>query len=150
MFKHYRYPKFIILQAVYFKFRFTLSYRDIEELMNIRSVKVDHSTTQRWVYKHAPLIEKSMHKRKNRVCTSWSMGETGIKVAGKDKYIYRAVDKFGDTVDILLTKRRMKGSAQKFFNKAFANNQNPRVINIDKSDSNFTAIRGSVALINQI
>jgi putative transposase len=51
MFKHHRYPKFIILQAVYFKFRFTLSYRDIEELMKIRGVKVDHSTIQRWVFK---------------------------------------------------------------------------------------------------
>ena len=133
MFKHHRYPKFIILQAVYFKFRFTLSYRDIEELMKIRGVKVDHSTIQRWVFKYAPMIEASMHKRKNRVCTSWRMDETYIKVAGKDRYLYRAVDKFGDTVDFLLTKRRMKGSAQKFFNKAIANNQNPRVINIDKS-----------------
>ncbi|MDG1396203.1 MAG: IS6 family transposase, partial [Flavobacteriales bacterium] len=62
MFKHHRYPKFIILQAVYFKFRFTLSYRDIEELMKIRGVKVDHSTIQRWVFKYAPLIEESMHK----------------------------------------------------------------------------------------
>jgi len=141
MFKHHRYPKFIILQAVYFKFRFTLSYRDIEELMKIRGVKVDHSTIQRWVFKYAPLIEASMHKRKNRVCTSWRMDETYIKVAGKDRYLYRAVDKFGDTVDFLLTKRRMKGSAQKFFYKAIANNQNPRVINIDKSGSNFTAIR---------
>ena len=63
------------------------------------------------------------------------MDETYIKVAGKERYLYRAVDKFGDTVDFLLTKRRMKGSAQKFFNKAIANNQNPRVINIDKSGS---------------
>ena len=70
MFKHHRYPKFIILQAVYFKFRFTLSYRDIEELMKIRGVMVDHSTIQRWVFKYAPMIEASIHKRKNRVCTS--------------------------------------------------------------------------------
>ena len=67
MFKHHRYPKFIILQAVYFKFRFTLSYRDIEELMKIRGVKVDHSTIQRWVYKYALLIEASMHKRKKEL-----------------------------------------------------------------------------------
>jgi hypothetical protein len=80
--------------------------------MNIRSVMIDHSTIQRWVYKHAPLIEKSMHKRKNRVCINWSMGETDIKFAGKDKHHYRAVDKFGDTEDFLLTKRRMKGSTQ--------------------------------------
>ena len=64
MFKHHRYPKFIILQAVYFKFPFTLSYRDIEELMRIRGVKVDHSTIQRWVFKFTPLIVVSIHKRK--------------------------------------------------------------------------------------
>ena len=51
MYKHHRYPRAIILQAVYFKLRFTLSYRDVEELLEIRGVKVDHSTIQRWVDK---------------------------------------------------------------------------------------------------
>ena len=64
MFKHHRYPKFIILQAVYFKFRFTLSYRDIEELMKIRGVKVDHSTIQRWVYKYALLMRHQCTREK--------------------------------------------------------------------------------------
>jgi putative transposase len=82
-----------------------------------------------------------MHRRKFQVCGSWRMDETYIKVGGKDRYLYRAVDKFGNTVDFLLTKRRMKGSAQKFFNKAIGNNGKPRVINIDKSGSNYTAIR---------
>ena len=62
-------------------------------------------------------------------------------MGGKDRYLYRAVDKFGNTVDFLLTKKRMKGSAQKFLNNAIGNNGKPRVINIDKSGSNFTAIR---------
>lgn len=70
MFKHHRYPKAIILQAVYFKLRFTLSYRDVEELLLIRGVKVDHSTIQRWVYKFTPLIEANMHRRKRQVCDS--------------------------------------------------------------------------------
>jgi putative transposase len=61
------------------------------------------------------------------------MDETYIKVGGKDRYLYRAVDKYGDTIDFLLTKRRMKGSVQKFLNKAIGNNGNPRIINIDKS-----------------
>jgi len=63
MLKYHRHPKFIILQSVYFKFRFTLSYRDIEEILKIRGVNVDHSTIQLWVYKYVPLIEASMHKR---------------------------------------------------------------------------------------
>jgi putative transposase len=141
MYKHHRFPKEIILQAVYFKFRFILSYRDVEELLKIRGVSADHSTTQRWVFKFSPEIEWNMHRRKQQVCDSWRMNETYIKVGGQDRYLYRAVDKFGNKVDFLLTKRRMKGSAQKFFNKAIGNNDKPRVINIDKSGSNFTAIR---------
>lgn len=141
MFKHHRYQKIIILQAVYFKLRFTLSYRDVEELLQIRGIKVDHSTIQRWVYKFAPEIEKNMHIRKHQVNDSWRMDETYIKVGGKDRFLYRAVDKNGKTVDFLLTKRRQKISAQKFFNKAIGNNGKPRVINIDKSGSNYCAIR---------
>ena len=136
MFKHHRYPKAIILQAVYFKLRFTLSHRDVEELLSIRGVQVDHSTIQRWVYKFTPMIEANMNRRKRHVFTSWRMDETYIKVRGKDRYLYRAVDKYGNTIDFLLTKRRMKVSAQKFLNKAIANNGNPRVINIDKSGAN--------------
>ena len=141
MFKHHRYPKAIILQAVYFKLRFTLSYRDVEELLSIRGVKVDHSTIQRWVYKFTPMVEANMHRRKRQVSNSWRMDETYIKVGGKDRYLYRAVDKYGDTIDFLLTKRRMKGSAQKFLNKAIANNGKPRVINIDKSGANKEGIK---------
>jgi putative transposase len=141
MFKHHRYPKTIILQAVYFKLRFTLSYRDVEELMSIRGVTVDHSTIQRWVYKFTPMIEANMHRRKRQVSDSWRMDETYIKVGGKDRYLYRAVDKYGDTIDFLLTKRRMKGSAQKFLNKAIGNNGKPRIINIDKSGANKEGIK---------
>lgn len=140
MFKHHRYPKAIILQAVYFKLRFTLSYRDLEELMQIRGVEVDHSTIQRWVYKFAPAIEKNMHKRKFQVGDSRRMDETYIKVGGKDRFLYRAVDKEGNTVDFMLTKRRQKMSAQKFFNKAIGNNGRPRVVNIDKSGTNKVAL----------
>jgi putative transposase len=141
MFKHHRFPKSIILQAVYFKLRFTLSYRDVEEFLQIRGVEVDHSTIQRWVFKFSPEVEKNMNKRKRQVGSSWRMDETYIKVGGKDRYLYRAVDKFGNTVDFLLTKRRMKGSAQKFLNKAIGNNSKPRVINIDKSGANKSGIR---------
>ena len=145
MFKRHRYPKAIILQAVYFKLRFTLSYRDVEELLEIRGIKVDHSTIQRWVFKFSPFVESNMNKRKNVVGNSWRMDETYIKVGGKDRYLYRALDKQGNTVDFLLTKRRMKGSAQKFLNKAIGNNGKPRLINIDKSGANTQAIR----IVNQ-
>ena len=141
MFKRHRYPRVVILHAVYLKLRFTLSYRDVEELLSMRGVQVDHSTVQRWVFKFSPEIEKNMHKRKRQVCSSWRMDETYIKVGGKDRYLYRAVDKFGNTVDFLLTKRRMRGSAQLFLRKAIGNNGKQRVVNIDKSGANKSGIR---------
>lgn len=141
MYKHHRYPHIIIQQAVYFKLRFSLSYRDIEKLMAIRAIKVDHSTIQRWVFKFSKEIEQNMNTRKRRVIDSWRLDETYIKVAGKDRYLYRAVDKQGNTVDFLLTKRRIKGSAQKFLNKAIGNNGKPRIINIDKSGANTAGIK---------
>jgi len=93
MYKHHRYSPIIIKQAVYFKLRFTLSYRDVEELLAIRGVKVDHSTIQRWVFKFSKEIEFNMNRRKKRVTNSWRLDKTYIKVAGKDRYLYRAVDK---------------------------------------------------------
>jgi putative transposase len=63
LFKGYYFPEEIVLQAVYFKLRFSLSYRDVEELLSIRNVHVDHATIQRWVFKLTPLIEKTIRKR---------------------------------------------------------------------------------------
>ena len=139
--KGHCYPKSIILQAVYFKLRFTLSYRDVEEIMKMRGVQVDHATIQRWVYKFTPFIVSQMNKRKFRVGVSWRMDETYIKIKGQWSYLYRAVDKFGNTVDFLLTKRRQRMSAQSFLMKAINGNDKPKVINIDKSGSNTAAIK---------
>lgn len=139
--KGHCYPKSIILQAVYFKLRFTLSYRDVEEIMKMRGVHVDHATIQRWVFKFTPFIESEMKRRKGKVGKSWRLDETYIKVKGIWCYLYRAVDKLGNTVDFLLTRRRQRMSAQSFLIKAISNNCIPRVINIDKSGSNTAAIK---------
>ena len=123
--KGHCYPKALILQAVYFKLRFTLSYRDVEEIMKMRGIQVDHSTIQRWVFKFSPLIEAQMKKRKNRVGVSWRMDETYIKVKGIWCYSYRAAAKSGNTVDYLMTRRRQRTSAQSFLIKAINNNSRP-------------------------
>ena len=141
MFKHHCFPKSIILQAVYFKLRFSLSYRDVEELMEIRGVKVDHATIQRWVFKFTPMLDKEFRKRKKRVGNRWRLDETYIKIKGEWKYLYRAVDKEGNTIDFLLAKRRQRMGAQSFLIKAIENNGKPELINIDKSGSNSSAIR---------
>ena len=141
MFKGHCFPKSIILQAVYFKLRFSLSYRDVEELMAIRGVKVDHATIQRWVFKFTPLVEQQFRKRKKSVGKRWRMDETYIKVKGQWRYLYRAVDKQGNTVDFLLTKRRKRISAHKFLIKAIMNNGKPELINIDNSGANRSALK---------
>jgi putative transposase len=141
MFKGHCFPKDVILQAVYLKLRFSLSYQDLEELLSIRGVTVDHATIQRWVYKFTPLIECGIKKRLNAVDASWRMDETYIKVKGEWIYLYRAVDKEGKTVDFLLTRRRNELAAHKFLLKAISNNGCPKVINIDKSRANREAIR---------
>lgn len=141
MFKGHCFPKSIILHAVYLKLRFSLSYRDIEELLAIRGIKVDHATIQRWVFKFTPLVELQFRKRKKLVGKRWRMDETYIKVKGERCYLYRAVDKEGNTVDFLLTKRRQRISAHKFLIKAITNNGKPELINIDKSGANTSAIK---------
>ncbi len=74
--KGHCFPESIIIQAVYLKLRFTLSYRDVEEIMRIRGVEVDHATIQRWVYKFMPEIEIQMRKRMKVVGVRWRMDET--------------------------------------------------------------------------
>jgi putative transposase len=112
--KGYCYSKSITLQVVYFKLRFTLSYRDVEEIMKIRGVIVDDAKIQRWVYKFTPFIESEMKKRKVKVGASWRLDETYIKVQGIWCYLYRAVDKLGNAADFLLTRKRQRMSAQSF------------------------------------
>ena len=104
--KGHCFPKSIIIQAVYLKLRFTLSYMDVEEIMRIRGVEVDHATIQRWVYKFMPEIEIQMRKRKKVVGKRWRMDETYIKVKGHWKYYYRTVDRQGQTIDFHLTATR--------------------------------------------
>ena len=141
MFKGHCFPKVIILQAVYYKLRFTLIYRDIEELLRIRGVIVDDTTIQRWVFKFTPMIDRNIRKLKRQVGLRWRLDETYIKVEGKWCYLYRAVDKDGKTIDFLLTHRRKKRAAYRFLTKAITQNGIPELINIDKSGSNKEAIR---------
>ncbi len=134
------FSKCIVLQAVYWYLRYSLSYRDIEELMKERGVELDHATVQRWVVKYTPLLEIEFRKRKKAVGTSWRMDETYIKVKGIWHYLYRAVDKEGNTIDFLLTKKRDKKAAKQFLIKAINHNGIPVTITIDGSAANKAAI----------
>ncbi len=125
---------------MYMKCRFSLSYRDLEEMMHMRSAKIDHSTLQRWVIRFVPLIDQEVRKRKRPVGSSWRMDETYVKLNGKWIYLYRAVDRYGDTVDFFLSARRDKSSALSFFRKAIRYNNTPSKVVVDKIGSNKSAL----------
>jgi putative transposase len=114
--------------------------RQIEEMMGERGVEVDHSTLHRWVLKYVPALEKAFLARKRPVAGSWRMDETYVRIKGTWKYLYRAVDKTGATVDFLLTAKRDRKAALRFLRKAIGRHGVPEKITIDKSGANTAAI----------
>ena len=140
-FKGYCSSPEVIMLFVYMRGRFSLSYRDLEEMMSIRGGLIDHATLQRWVKSFSHLIDSRVRRRKKAVCSSWRMDETYVKLNGRWVYLYRAVDKYGETIDFLLRARRDKASAYAFFRKAFKQHFLPEKINIDKSGSNKSALK---------
>jgi putative transposase len=130
----------VIMLFVYMKCRFSLSYRELEEMMSIRGANVDHSTLQRWVKRFTKLIDKKVRTRKKPVNGSWRMDETYIKLNGKWVYLYRAVDKYGQTIDFLLRAKRDSIAAKAFFTKAFKQHGTPEKVTVDKSGSNKSAL----------
>ena len=135
LFKWRHYERTIILTGVRWYLRYALSYRDVEELMLERGVKVDHCTIYRWVQKYAPEVEKRSKPYLNPTNDSYRVDETYIRVRGKWKYLYRAVDSKGNTIDFLFTARRDKQAAKRFLRKMMENSHHstPRVINVDKA-----------------
>src|SRR5690242_599143 len=114
--RHFEAP--LILQAVCWYLRYSLSYRDIEELFLERGLVVDHSTVNRWVLAYAPLIEKRLRAFRKPHCGSIRVDEMYIKIRGQWRYLYRAIDKHGTPVDFLLTAKRDLEAAKRFFRKA--------------------------------
>jgi putative transposase len=141
-FKGHRFEKDIILTCVRWYLAYPLSYRNLEEMMEERGIEVDHSNIYRWVQKFTPQLEAAFRKGKKRaVGKSWRMDETYIKIKGQWKYLYRAVDKDGQTIDFLLTARRDKKAALRFFKKAVRQHGLPDKVTIDKSGANTAAIQ---------
>ena len=137
-----RFPKEIILLCVRWYAAYPLSYRNLEEMMQERGVYVDHSSVSRWAIKFLPLLEKVFRKHKRAVGASWRMDKTYIKVNGQWKYLYRAVDKEGATIDFLLRARRDTAAATRFFEKAMRQNGDPEKVTMDKSGVNKAAMDG--------
>jgi putative transposase len=140
-FKGAHFPQDIILMGVRWYLAYPLSYHHVEELLEERGVPIDHATIQRWVVKYSPQLEEAFHRRKRPVWVSWRMDETYIKVKGQWYYLYRAVDKTGQTIDFLLTEQRDEQAAKRFLTKAIRRHGVPEKITIDGSAANEAAIK---------
>ena len=143
--KRLHFPLEIMLACVHWYTAYPLSLRNLEETMAERGVAVDHATVHRWALKVLPRLAKVFRGRKRRVGRSWRMDETYIKIDGQWKYLYRAVDRLGQTVDFLLTAKRDEAVARRFFERAIDLHDMPDEITIDKSGANTAAVRGLIA-----
>src|ERR1700760_4365614 len=128
--KRLHYPLEVLLTCVRWYVAYPLSLRHIEEMMAERGVIVDHATVHRWALKILPVLAAVFRTRKRGVGKSWRMDETYIKVRGRWKYLYRAVDREGETVDFLLSARRDKAAARRFLEGAIDRHGKPQTIKI--------------------
>ena len=104
--------------AVRWYLRFGLSYRDVEELLAERGIEVDHVTVYRWVQRFAPLLAEAARPCRHSVGDRWQVDETYVKVAGHWRYVYRAIDQFGQVIDVFVSPRRDLKAARRFFEQA--------------------------------
>lgn len=133
-FKWRHFEGVIILQCLRWYCKYALSYRDLKEMMEERGVFVDHTTIYRWVYHYANEFEKKIRWYQGFRYSSWRVDETYIKVKGKWCYLYRAIDKYGNTVDFILLRTRATKAAKRFLKKAIKHSKDyiPYRINTDK------------------
>ena len=117
-FTGYRFPPEVITLAVRWYLRFGLSYRDVEELLAERGVEVDHVSIYRWVQRFAPEFAEAARARQHVVGDHWRVDETYLKVGGIWRYLFRAIDQFGQVIDVFLSPRRDAGAARRFFERA--------------------------------
>ena len=134
------FDRLLIIQSVRWYITYKLSYRDVCELMAERGITLVHTTVMRWVQHYVPVFEKRFKKYARPTGSTWRVDETYIRVKGKWTYLYRAVDKQGRTVDFLLSEKRDKAAAKRFFMKAIGNNQAPAKITLDGYEASHQAV----------
>jgi IS6 family transposase len=134
LFKFKQYESEIILLTVRWYLKYSLSYRNLAEMMGERGLHMAHTTIMRWIHQFGPELDKRIRPYLKPTNDSFRTDETYIKVKGEWKYLYRAVDSRGNTIDFMLSENRDAPAAKRFFEKALTSphNQLPRVINVDK------------------
>ena len=123
----------MITVAVRWYLRYGLSYRDVEELLAERGIEVDHVTVYRWVQRFTPLFADAARPLRHATGDRWFVDETYVKVAGRWRYLYRAVDQYGQVIDVLLSEQRDTAAARRFFIRALARWPAPLEVTTDKA-----------------
>jgi transposase-like protein len=120
-FARHQFPLAIIRQAVWLYGRVTLSYRDAEDLLAERGLDVSYETVRRWVLKFGPLFARELRSRRSRPTAGWHLDEMAVMIAGKQFWLWRAVDDEGEVLDLLVQRRRNKAAAVKLMRKLIKN-----------------------------
>ena len=141
-YRRHRFPPEIIQHAIWLYLRFTLSYRDVEELLAERGLDISYETVRRWVLKFGPAIARRLRRRRPRPSDHWHLDEMVVRIAGKRMYLWRAVDHEGEVLDMLVQRRRVSRAALRLMRKllkrqGFA----PRLLVTDKLRSYAAAFR---------
>ncbi len=139
-FRGFRFPPDVIVLAVRWYLRYGLSYRDVEELLGERGVEVDHVTLFRWVQRFAPLLIDAARPCRHSVGDRWFVDETYVKIAGRWRYVYRAIDQYGQVIDIYVSARRGTNASRRFFASAFVARGEPVEIVTDRAPALAKAI----------
>ena len=143
MFRKRQFEPMIIVTCVRWYCRFSLSLRDLEELIAERGLAVYHTTIWRWVQRYGPEVHRRLRGNVKQKSSTWHMDETFVRISGRWLYLFRAVDSQGQTVDFYLSETRDREAAKRFLKKALANSDNrpPRVFARDGLRSYPAAIR---------
>src|SRR6201987_111674 len=116
-FARHQFPPAIIRHAVWLYMRFTLSYRDIEDLLAERGLDISYETVRRWVLKFGSLFTRELRRRRPQPTLRWHLDETAVMIAGRQFWLWRAVDEEGEVLDLLVQRRRDKAAAVKLMRK---------------------------------
>ena len=129
----FRFPAEVVVLSVRWYLRFGLSFRDLEELLAERGIEVDHVTLHRWVQRFTPVLIDAAGPCRHAVGRRWFVDETCVKVAGVWRYVYRAVDGYGQVIDVHVSCRWDVAAACRFFTMAIAAHGEPEEVVTDKS-----------------
>lgn len=129
----FRFPREVIVVAVRWYLRYGLSYRDVEELLAERGVTVDHVTVYRWVQRFTPELVEAARPARRAAGDRWFVDETYVKVSGRWAYLYRAVDQYGQVIDVMLSLHRDLAAARRFFVRALRVGPRPVEITTDRA-----------------